>query len=516
MRNWHSLYEILTFPITVLFFAVFMLGLGNLITNEAYAAFIHFDNDFVVLLANCLMRTGTFLITNFPFLFLVRLVARKSGSATTMTSAVCGYVSYLVVTMYFSRQDLPSTAYSSILGLSMTTASSATMRGGVHYPLQTGIIATAIVALITLGSFNSSRSRSEYSFFSFISRDTWCVIRTSILSSLAAVAVAWGWPYVIRMLTTAIEYIAKDTTNPVNLMMYGVMDRLLGILNLGTLIRSPFWYSASGGSWISMAGTNIAGDVNIWTSQYEASSLTGMSGRFITPYYVINMFAVPGLLWAMYSLQTDELERRRRRMFYIVTTLMSLFSGCLLPLELSLFLLCPLLFFFHVSFMGILFAVFQSMHVYLGFFYHGTSTMTAMPGTLLEFLSYLQNLNVQNSLIRIAAVGLLSFFIYFFMTRLYFKYLALDLFHTGVKDDVIRGTIESVGGVENIKLIHSGTERLVISLYDSEKLNVNRLKELGAIRVTETKAGYAIGYGSRSTMIRIGITKQMRENIRNT
>ena len=89
MRNWHSLYEILTFPITVLFFAVFMLGLGNLITNEAYAAFIHFDNDFVVLLANCLMRTGTFLITNFPFLFLVRLVARKSGSATTMTSAVC-------------------------------------------------------------------------------------------------------------------------------------------------------------------------------------------------------------------------------------------------------------------------------------------------------------------------------------------------------------------------------------------------------------------------------------------
>jgi phosphotransferase system IIB component len=193
----------------------------------------------------------------------------------------------------------------------------------------------------------------------------------------------------------------------------------------------------------------------------------------------------------MYSLQTDRLERRRRRMFYIVTTLMSLFSGCLLPLELSLFLLCPLLFFFHVAYMGVLFAVFQSMHIYLGFFYHGVSTMTAMPGTLLEFLSYLQNMSLQNSLIRIVTVGLISFFIYFFMTRLYFKYLALDLFHTGVKDDVIKGTIESVGGVENIKLIHSGTERLVISLYDAQKLDVNRLKELGAIRVTETKAGYA-------------------------
>ncbi len=514
MRNWHSLYEILVFPINVLYFATFMLGLGNLITNEAFSAFISIDSDFVILLADCLLRTGTFLIAQFPFLFLIRLVARKSGSATTMLSAVCGYITYLVVTMYFCRQDLPSTAYSSILGLSMTTASSAVMRGGVHYPLQTGIIATAIVALITLGSHNSSRSLSEYRFFGFISRDTWCVIRTVLLCALAAFAVTYAWPYVLRMITAAIDYIARDTTNPVNLMLYGIMERILGILNLGTLIRSPFWYSASGGSWISMAGTNIAGDVNIWTSQYEASSLAGMSGRFITPYYVINLFAVPGLLWAMYSLQTDVLERRRRRMFYVIVSLMSIFSGSLLPLELSLFLLCPLLFFFHVGFMGILYGVFQSMHIYLGFFYHGTSTMTAMPGTLLEFLSYIQNTGLQNALIRIAVTGVISFFIYFLMTRFYFRYLALDLFHTGVKDEVIRGTIDAVGGVENIKLIHSGTERLVISLYDSQSLNVDKLKEYGAIRVTETKAGYAIGYGARSTMIRIGITKYMRDNIR--
>jgi phosphotransferase system IIB component len=79
---------------------------------------------------------------------------------------------------------------------------------------------------------------------------------------------------------------------------------------------------------------------------------------------------------------------------------------------------------------------------------------------------------------------------------------------------VIKGTIDAVGGVENIKLIHSGTERLVLSLYDNTKLNVAKLLELGAIRVTETKAGYAIGYGSSSTMIRIGITKYMRDNIR--
>ncbi|MBR4457254.1 MAG: hypothetical protein IKS32_13705 [Solobacterium sp.] len=514
MRNYRSLYEILLFPISVLYFAVFLLGAGNLITNEAYSYLININSDFLHLVADCMIRVATFLIANFPLLFLIRLSARKAGSATTMISALTGYISYLVITMYFSKQDLPASAYSSILGLSMTTAGSATVRSGVHYPLQTGIVATAVVAIITISSYNRSRTRSEYSFFSFISRDTWCVIRTAFLSGAAAVAVTYLWPYVVNTITQCVDYIAKDTTNPVNLMMYGVLERALGVLNLGTMIRSPFWYGASGGTWISIAGANIAGDVNIWTAQLEASNLSGMAGRFITPYYVINIFAIPGLLLAFQSLQTDRLERRRTRMFYILIAIMSIMSGTLLPLEITLVLLCPLLFFFHITYMGILCGVFQAMHVYLGYNYHGTSTLTAMPGTLLEYLGYFQNLSMHKTLITILITGLISFAVYFLMTRLYFKYLALDLFHTGYRDEVVKGTIEAVGGIENIKMIHSGTERLTLSLYDSDKLNVEKLRALGAVRVMETKAGYAIGYGARSTMIRIGITNYLKQSIR--
>ena len=514
MRSWRSLYEMLWFPITVLYFAVFMLGLGNLLSNDAYMAIIDVNNEFVLLTADCLIRTGTFMIAQFPLLFLLRLSARKAGSGTTMISALSGYIAFLVVSMYFGRQDLPASAYSSILGLSMTTAGSATVRGGVHYPLQTGVVATAVVAIITQTSYNRSRNRSEYSFFSFISRDTWCVIRTVILCGIASLAVTYAWPYAVNAITRAMDYISKDTTNPVNLSMYGVLERFLGVLNLGTLIRSPFWYGTSGGSWISMAGTNIAGDVNIWTAQLEGSSISGMAGRFITPYYVINIFAVPGMLWALHSLQTDKIERRRMVMFYVLTTIMSIMSGTLLPLELSLILLCPLLFFIHIVYMGVLYGVFHAMHIYLGFNYHGTSTLTAMPGTLFEYLSYFQNSSLHNTLIQIAIVGVISFVAYFFVTRLYFKRLALDLFHTGYKDEVVQGTIDAVGGLENIKMIQSSTERLILSLYDSEKLNVDKLLEFGAIRVTETKAGYAIGYGARSTMIRIGINNYMRKSIR--
>ena len=514
MRNYRSLYEMLLFPISVLYFATFLLGLGNIITNETFSYIINIDNDFVQLAAECMSRIGNFLLVQFPLIFLIRLSARKAGSATTMISAISGYVAYLVITMYFGNPDLPASAYSSILGLSMTTAGSATVRSGVHYPLQTGIVATAVVAVITLTSYNRSRTRSEYSFFSFISRDTWCVIRTVVLSSIAAVVITVAWPYVVNAITTAINYISGDTTNPVNLMLYGILERVLSVLNLGTMVRSPFWYGSNGGTWISMAGANIAGDVNIWTAQYEAASLSGMSGRFITPYYAINIFAIPGLLLAFQTLQTDRLERRRLRMFYIVVACISILSGSLLPLEITLLLLCPLLYLFHVLYMGLLYGVFQAMHIYLGYSYHGTATITAMPGTLLEFLSYLQNTAMRSTLLQVAIVGAISFVVYFLMTRLYFTRLALDLFHTGYKDEVVQGTIEAIGGIENIKMIHSGTERLIISLYDADKLNVEKLRSLGAVRVMETKAGYAIGYGARSTMIRIGISEYLKQSVR--
>ena len=202
------------------------------------------------------------------------------------------------------------------------------------------------------------------------------------------------------------------------------------------------------------------------------------------------------------------------RMFYIVVAIISIFSGSLLPLEIMLLLLCPLLYLFHILYMGLLFGVFHAMHIYLGYSYHGTSTLTAMPGTLLEYLSYFQNSAMRNTLLQIAVVGLISFVVYFLMTRFYFMNLALDLFHTGYKDEVIQGTINAIGGIENIKNLHSGTERLIISLYDADKLNVQKLRNLGAVRVMDTKAGYAIGYGSRSTMIRIGITNTLKQSVR--
>ncbi|MBR4446686.1 MAG: PTS transporter subunit EIIB [Solobacterium sp.] len=515
MRSRHSFYEILKYPIEVLFIAWIMIGIGNLLSNGSLGIVYSIENDTIIILAEMLVKAGQFLVVNFPFIFLIRLSARQTGSATSIISSVCGYISYLTATMVFASGSLPSTAYSSIFGLSISNSASAALSHSTHYPLQTGMIGAFIVAMITLWSFNRSKVRNEYGLFSFISKEASVTLRTVFVSFLAGAGAALVWPYVLMVIQKVISFIASDTTNPVNLALYGITDRFLGVFNLGTLIRQPFWYGVSGGSWNNIAGVSVAGDVNIWTSQLSSTGLIGMAGRFITPYYVLNIFAVPGMILGMYTLMSNRLERGRKRIFFLIATLTSIMFGTLLPLELLLVVLCPLLFLFHLGYTGILYGLFQALHVYLGFKSTDGSTLAAMPGTFPELFSYLSNSSLTKSLIVVAAVGAVSFVIYFGATQIYFRYVAVDLFRTGDKDRLIQGTIEAVGGLENIKSVYSSITTLNISVYDPNVINVRALRRLGSHKVYETRSGYTICYGAPSKMVEIGIGKALHDDIRN-
>ncbi len=514
MRNWRSFYEILKYPLEVLFAGVILCGLGNLVTNPLFGLSDIITNTYARAGAEMLNRIGQFLIVNFPLLFLIRLSARRGGSANSIISSAAGYVAYLTATMFFTDTSLPSTSYSSILGLSISRSTVSYLANTSHYPLQTGIFGALITAAISIWSFNRTRRRNEYGFFSFLSKESACTIRTIFCCTLAGTAVAFGWPFLLKFIQRVVRFISVDTTNPINLALYGIMDRLLGTLHLGTLIRQPFWYSTNGGSWVNVAGISVAGDVNIWTAQLSANALTGMAGRFFTPYYVLNIFAVPAMIWSMFFLNTDAMERRRTWLLFLLGTLASWLSGTMLPLELMLVLLCPLLYMFHLLYTGVLYGLFQALHVYLGYYSTDTLTMSALPGTLGEFISYLRYPNLTRSLLIAAAVGAVSMVIYFFATRIYFKYLSVDLFRTGEKELYVNTTIKAIGGIENVKMVQSSISSLTVSVYDPNRMDLSRLRNIGSCRVYETRAGYTICFGAPSTMVRIAIEQAMRDSIR--
>ncbi len=514
MHKWNSLYEILKYPMEVIFVAYLMLGICNLITNPVFGIVYLIDNNYVQAIAELTIRAAQFLIVNFPLLFLIRIAARKGGSATSITSAISGYVVYLCATMYFASTALPSTSYSSILGISISHSEIPQLASGTHYPLQTGVFGIAIISFIAVMSFNRSRNHSEYSAFSFVSKEAVCTIRTVFYSLLAGIAMAYLWPFAIYAVQKIVSFITVDTTNPVNLMLYGITDRLLSTFGLGTMIRQPFWFGNNGGSWINLAGASITGDVNVWTAQYASYAVKGMAGRFITPYYILNIFAIPGMVWGMFALSTDKNERRKLRLLCVIATLSSWLGGTLLPLELMLLFAAPLLLAFHLIYTGLLFAVLQSLHIYLGYRTTSTSLISALPGTLSELMSYVSHPDLMPTLMKIGIAGAISAVIYFAVTIFFFRHLGGDLFNTGENDRMVRGTIKAVGGVENIKQVQANISSLTISLYDPTMLNVNLIRKLGAFRVYETRNGFRICYGQSSTMIRLGIIKTVKESIR--
>ena len=514
MRNWHSLYEILKYPIELLFVGFILVGIGNTITSPALGISNSINNPVLLNLAEILLRAGQFLLVNYPIIIMARIAARKGGSVTTITSALVGYIIFLIATMFFADQSLPTTAYSSILGINSTRSSVSALTNSTRYPLQTGIIGAIAVSFITLSAYKRTKNRNEHGIFSFVSRQTACTISTAIGSLIMGILIAFVWKYVINSANHLIDFVAVDTSNPVNLALYGILDRVLSIFNLNAWIRQPFWYGVNGGSWVNIAGANIVGDVNIWSQQLSASALTGTAGKFITPFYILNIFAIPGMIWSMFFLTSESIERRRKLFLVIVVTIASMMFGTLLPVELLMLFLCPLLLVFHLGYTGVLYAVLYSMRTYLGYYYNDSSVITAMPGTLPEFLSYLNQPSLHRTMIVIVVVGVISMIIYFLMTQLYFRFMAVDLFGTGGKQRLVDGTLKAVGGAENIKMIQSSISELTINVYDPTKINVEKLKRLGSFKVYETRAGYSICYGASSTIVRRGISEAMREAIR--
>ena len=122
MRNWHSLFEILRFPLEIVFLATILMGFGNLLSNPAFGIVKAINNENVTKVAEMFIQTGRFLVVNFPILIMIRMSARKGGAGTTFISCFAGYLAFLMATVFFAKTNLASTAYSSILGISINSS----------------------------------------------------------------------------------------------------------------------------------------------------------------------------------------------------------------------------------------------------------------------------------------------------------------------------------------------------------------------------------------------------------
>ena len=509
MKKWYSLLEVLQFPLKMLFVAIVLMGLGDFFVNPNITPYINVTNETILMLCRFTKYLGSFLISIFPMLLVIKLLSKRYEDSVPAYVGVIAYIVFHIVTMFVASVDLPNYCYSAFMGMQIDSKIALLSASGIRYPLVTGLLSCIIVVVITRICYMSSRRRFTYGVLSFVDNDSWSLITTMFWVIVAAVLFSIGWPYAISFINQIFEMIASDIYNPINMFVYGFVERIMSILGLDVLIRNPFWFGNLGGSWMDAFGKTYLGDVNIWTALTTQNLDTFGYGRFITPYYVINMFAVPGMIWAMFFLHTDKMEKRRYAFFFILATIVSVFTGTLFPLEILLLISAPVLYFMHVFSMSALYAIFTAASVNLGYTFTGTLD-TAMPGTLTSLIGFLGNENYSETIMIVLGVGIAYFALYFLMTNLYYKVLAGEFLDINKNDYILDTFIDAIGGVANIRIINSSLNKISVLLYDPTRLDYELLKEIDVFKVTETRAGYNIEFGPNSSIIRKGVVKKWK------
>lgn len=510
MKKLYSLWDVYRFPLITLFIAILLMGFGDFFQNSSITPFINIQNESFQTFCDILKYTGVFWIRLFPILLLVQKLAKRYQDSVPVYTGILAYLAFNIITMYTAQTGLPEYCYMSVMGMSLSTGAAGTLNTITKYPLFTGTVGVILVSRVTEWQYRRSRRRFEYGALGFISNDAWAMIGALAWTSLMALGFSFVWPYVILGVQDVLNYIASDIYNPMNMFMYGLSEQALGILDLQDLIHQPFWFGELGGSWMDSFGQTYAGDINIWTALTSLNVGTRGSGRFITPYYIMNCFAIPALILAAHRMTTDQLVRRRQRGMMILGIVVSILFGITWPADIFLAITAPGLYFIYILGFSLLYAVLPEFSIIVGYSYSGTIS-TAMPGTFISYIPYITNPDYFSTSLRMLAAGAVYAAAFYYLTKFYYRHLSADFLDGRKNAEFNLAVANAMGGLDNIRLINSTIFSVTVRLYDPSKLDTKALREAGAYRVTQTRAGISVDFGSRSPNIREGISRQIRK-----
>lgn len=477
MKFLQNLGKSIMLPVAVLPVAAILVGIANWIIGI---------NDGKANVVTAFLQTaGLAILNNMALLFAVGVsigMAKKSDG----TSALAGLVSWLVVTsllapssvMVLLNRGFTTTAAKA--GDTATNGASLVTENGqlmlqtpdVNAAFAPGAFQNAFIGIlcgiIGAACYNRFKDVQLPDALSFFSGRRSVAIVTAGVSLIVALILLFIWPLLYSGLVWFGEHIVE--LGAVGTGLYGFFNRLLIPFGLHHALNSVFWFD--------VAGIN---DLNNFLS---GKGEFGITGQYMTGFFPIMMFGLPGAALAMYV--TAKTTRKKIAYGILLSgAVSSFFVGVTEPLEFAFMFLAPFLFVIHALFMGISMAISQLLPVRMGF---------GFSGGFVDLVLNWQNPMAQNPWI-IIVMGIGWFFIYFFVFR--WVILKFQLKTPGREDDDpidpdgegdasagFIGTaakfIDALGGRANITELDNCATRLRMEIDDVTKVDSGALKRAGA------------------------------------
>lgn len=422
----------------------------------------------VLPVAALLLRFGQPDLLNVPF------IAQAGGAIFDNLALIFA----IGVASSWSKDNAGSAALAGAVGYFVMTKAMVTINPEINM----GVLAGIITGLVAGAVYNRWAGIKLPDFLSFFGGKRFVPIATGFFCLILAAIFGYVWPPVQHAIHAGGEWIVS--AGALGSGIFGFINRLLIPTGLHQVLNTIAWFQI--GEFTNAAGAVFHGDIN----RFYAGD--GTAGMFMSGFFPIMMFGLPGAALAMY-LAAPKARRPMVGGMLLSVAITAFLTGVTEPLEFLFMFLAPLLYLLHAVLTGISLFIATVLGIHAGFSFSA--------GAIDYVLMYSLPAASKNVWM-LLVMGVVFFFVYFLLFSAVIRMFnlktpgredkAADVVTEEANSNTEEGLtqlatsyIAAVGGTDNLKAIDACITRLRLTVGDSAKVNDAACKRLGASGVVK-------------------------------
>lgn len=463
----------LMLPVAVLPVAGLLLGIGS-----AHFSFLP------AALSDVMAQSGGAIFSHLPLIFAIgTALGLAANDGVSALSAVVGFVVMLASMGTFAK--LLGSPVKSVMGMDS---------------IDTGVFGGIAIGLIAAALFNRYYRLQLPPYLGFFSGKRSVPILTAGAAVVLGGILSVAWPPVGNRIHDFSVWAASE--NPaMAFSLYGFVERLLIPFGLHHIWNVPFFFEA--GHYLDpKTGKELAGEI----ARYIAGdpSAGNLAGG-----YLFKMWGLPAAAIAIWQAARVE-DRKRVGGVMISAALTSFLTGITEPIEFSFMFVAPILYLVHAAFSAFSYFICIVLGVKHGMtFSHG----------LIDFIVLFPQ---SHHALWFFVLGPVWALLYYAVFR--FAIEKFNLRTPGRENDSETSTgdagtetasraaalVAAFGGVGNIRNLDACITRLRVVVVDQNRVNSQRLKDLGASGVMMVADGVQAVFGTASENLKTDIEEWLR------
>lgn len=422
----------------------------------------------VLPVAALLLRFGQPDLLNVPF------IAQAGGAIFDNLALIFA----IGVASSWSKDNAGSAALAGAVGYFVMTKAMVTINPEINMCVLAGIITGLVAGAV----YNRWAGIKLPDFLSFFGGKRFVPIATGFFCLILAAIFGYVWPPVQHAIHSGGEWIVS--AGALGSGIFGFINRLLIPTGLHQVLNTIAWFQI--GEFTNAAGAVFHGDIN----RFYAGD--GTAGMFMSGFFPIMMFGLPGAALAMY-LAAPKARRPMVGGMLLSVAITAFLTGVTEPLEFLFMFLAPLLYLLHAVLTGISLFIATALGIHAGFSFSA--------GAIDYVLMYSLPAASKNVWM-LLVMGVVFFFVYFLLFSAVIRMFnlktpgredkAADVVTEEANSNTEEGLtqlatsyIAAVGGTDNLKAIDACITRLRLTVGDSAKVNDAACKRLGASGVVK-------------------------------